>query len=306
MPKPALAVHGGSGDIPASVKKPDVKNKYKSALQDALDSGFNILKKNGSALESVIKGVCVLEDCELFNAGKGSVFNAKGKHRMDAAVMEGQSLKAGAVTNIREIKNPVLLAEEVLNHSQYVFLGGEEAVEFAKRRNFDFMPDSYFFTQHRYDQWKQVEGSEQVTLDHSSAEDKKFGTVGAVAVDSNGNVAAATSTGGVVNKAWGRIGDTPVIGAGTYADNETCAVSCTGYGEYFIRSVAAHDLSSRMKYKKLGLKTAADEVINKVKKMGGEGGLIAIDSQGNISMPFNSQGMYRGMKNERKSFTEIY
>ncbi len=304
MNLPAIAVHGGSGDIPATIKEPEVKNKYKSALQQALDEGFNILQKKGSALEAAIKAVCVLEDCELFNAGKGSVFNAKGVHSMDAAVMDGQSLKAGAVTNINGLKNPVLLADEILKETEYVFLGGAEAMEFARKQNFDFLPSSYFFTQQRYDQWKEMEGSKKVALDHSS--EKKFGTVGAVAADAKGNVAAATSTGGLVNKSWGRIGDTPVIGAGTYADNNACAVSCTGYGEYFIRSVAAHDVSSRMIYKKIDLETAANEVIQKIKKTGGEGGLIAVDNQGNISLPFNSEGMYRGIKKERQTFTKIF
>jgi beta-aspartyl-peptidase (threonine type) len=303
---PAIAVHGGSGAIPSSIQNSKVKKRYLDALQEALDIGFSLLKDGSSAREVVTKAVCVLEDCDLFNAGKGSVFTAKGKHEMDAAVMDGKSLKAGAVAGIQEVKNPVLLANDVLENTPYVFLIGKEAMEYAHKRNFEFMPDSYFFTQYRYDQWQDVKGSGAVKLDHSADADPKFGTVGAVAVDGKGNVAAATSTGGMTNKAWGRVGDSPVIGAGTYANNKTCAVSCTGHGEYFIRGVLAYDVSCRMEYGTMSLEKAASEVVsNRLKKMGGEGGLIAIDPKGNIAMPFISEGMYRGMKNERQTVTQI-
>ena len=307
MPIPAIAVHGGSGTIPKSLQKPKVKQRYFDALQQALGIGFEMLQDNKSALETVAEAVCSLEDCELFNAGKGSVFTAKGDHEMDAALMEGTKQKAGAVTGIQGVKNPVLLAKKVMEQSQYVFLGGKDATEFAHQQGLEFKPSSYFDTQYRYDQWQQVKGSEAVKLDHSSEDDQKFGTVGAVAVDRDGHVAAATSTGGLTNKAWGRIGDSPIIGAGTYANNKTCAVSCTGYGEFFIRGVAAYDVSCLMEYKGLSLEQAAATVINKrVKKLGGTGGLISVDAQGNIAMPYSSEGMYRGMKNSHDSFTQIY
>lgn len=307
MKTPAIAVHGGSGAIPSSIQKPDIKKKYLTALRQALNSGYTEMKNGQTALEAVVKAVCSLEDCELFNAGKGSVFTAKGEHEMDAAVMDGKNLNAGAVAGIQGIKNPILLANVVLQYSNHVFLAGNEAMEYARQRGFDFMPPSYFFTQYRYDQWQEIKGSGEVKLDHSSGDDSPLGTVGAVAVDGKGNVAAATSTGGMTNKAWGRVGDSPIIGAGTYANNETCAVSCTGHGEYFIRSVAAYDVSSRMEYGRLGLEEAAEKVIHeRLKSMGGEGGLIAVDARGNIAMPFNSRGMYRGMKNARTCITRVF
>lgn len=275
-------------------------------MREALDAGFSLLMDDSSALEAVTKSVCILEDCELFNAGKGSVFTAKGNHEMDAAVMEGKNLNAGAIAGIQGIKNPVLLANDVMKKTDFVFLAGNEAMEFARHQNYELLPDSYFFTQLRYDQWTNVRGSGEVKLDHSADEDPHFGTVGAVAVDSEGNVAAATSTGGMTNKAWGRIGDSPLIGVGTYANNKTCAVSCTGYGEYFIRGVVAYDVSCLMEYKGMSLEQAAKEVIFKrLKKLGGEGGLIAVDAFGNICMPFNTEGMYRGMKNQQHTFTQI-
>lgn len=305
MSLPAIAIHGGTGTIPQSDKTPEVEKQYKNALQQTLDSGFDLLKKDDSALEAATQAICSLEDCELFNAGKGSVFTAKGEHEMDASIMEGSGLKAGAVAGIQGIKNPVLLAKSVLENSEYVLLAGDEALEFARRQGYEFMADSYFFTQKRYDQWMKVKGSSEVKLDHSDG--KNLGTVGAVAVDTEGNVAAATSTGGMTNKAWGRIGDSPIIGAGTYANNATCAVSCTGHGEYFMRGVAAYDVSSLMEYKGKSLEQAADEVINhRVKNMGGEGGLIAVDALGNIALPFNCEAMYRGIKNKDSSFTAIY
>lgn len=302
---PAIAVHGGSGAISESIRDPKISKPYLNALQEALDNGFTKLKNESPALEAVAKAVCVLEDCDLFNAGKGSVFTAKGEHEMDAAVMDGKNLDAGAVAGIQGVKNPVLLAKDILENTDYVLLAGSEAMEYARQLEFECMPSSYFFTQHRYDQWNEIKGSGEVKLDHSSGDDQ-HGTVGAVAVDSKGNVAAATSTGGMTNKAWGRVGDSPLIGAGTYANNNTCAVSCTGYGEYFIRGVVAYDVSSRMEYGGMSLEQASGEAINKqLKEMGGEGGLIAVDPAGNITLPFISKGMYRGMKNDRHTFTQI-
>lgn len=307
MSLPTIAVHGGSGTISKSLQKPEIKKKYHTALQKALNTGFEMLANTSTALETVTQAVRILEDCELFNAGKGSVYTAKGEHEMDAAIMEGTEMNAGAVCGIQGVKNPILLANAVMKHTSFVFLSGEEALDFARQQNMDFKPASYFDNQRRYEQWQQVKDSGEVKLDHSGNSDHKFGTVGAVAIDANGHVAAATSTGGMTNKAWGRIGDSPMIGAGTYANNATCAVSCTGHGEFFIRSVAAHDVSCRIEYKGLSLQKAAEEVINKrIKKLGGEGGLIAVDAKGNIAMPFNTEGMYRGMKNNQKSFTQIY
>lgn len=297
MSIPAIAIHGGAGTIRRSELTREIKAEYLEALQEAINRGYGLLEKHGSALDAVIRAVCSLEDCELFNAGKGSVFNAKGSHKMDASVMEGEELRAGAVAGIHGIKNPILLAQKVLEDTGYVLLTGKEAVEFARHHDFEVLLDSYFFSQKRYDQWLEIKGSDETKLDHSGPKNKNLGTVGAVAVDKDGNVAAATSTGGLANKAWGRVGDSGLIGAGTYANNRTCAVSCTGEGEFFIRGVAAHDVSCLMDYKGMSLEQAADKVINtNIKKLGGEGGLIAVDAAGNIAMPFNSEGMYRGMK----------
>lgn len=305
MKIPAIAIHGGSGTIAFNAKDAELKQQYLEALNNALDKGFEMLTKGCSATECVSKAVTVLEDCELFNAGKGSVFTAKGQHEMDAAIMDGKTLKAGAVAGLRGVKNPVLVAYDVLQNTPFVMLAGEEAIEYAREKDFKFEPDSYFYTQLRYDQWQEIRGSGEVKLDHTG-EGAKFGTVGAVAVDVEGNVAAATSTGGMTNKAWGRVGDSPLIGAGTFANNETCAVSCTGHGEYFIRGVVAYDVSCQMEYGGKSLEDATNEAIHeKIKKMGGKGGLIAIDSSGNICMPFNTEGMYRGMKNKTNSFTGI-
>lgn len=303
---PAIAVHGGSGTIPASVQDSKIKKKYLDAMEEALEAGFSVLKNDGAALESVTKAVSVLEDCELFNAGKGSVFTSKGEHEMDAAIMDGKNLDAGAVAGIKGVKNPVFLANDIMKNTPFVFLAGNEAMEYVRRQEYELMPDSYFFTQLRYDQWTKLRGSGEVQLDHASANDIKFGTVGAVAVDNEGNLAAATSTGGMTNKAWGRVGDSPLIGAGTYANNKTCAVSCTGHGEYFIRGVVAYDVSCLMEYAGMSLEQATHEVIfNRLKKLGGEGGLIAVDARGNICLPFNTEGMYRGLKNNRHTTTLI-
>lgn len=305
MKLPAIAIHGGSGTIAFNTSDPELKKQYLNALKKALDEGFEMLSDGCSAMESVCKAVTVLEDCALFNAGKGSVFTAKGQHEMDAAIMDGKTLKAGAVAGLRGVKNPVLVAYDVLQHTPFAMIAGEEAIKYARQKDFKFEPDSYFYSQLRYNQWQELRGSGEVKLDHSG-EGAKFGTVGAVAVDVEGNVAAATSTGGMTNKTWGRVGDSPLIGAGTYANNKTCAISCTGHGEYFIRGVVAYDLSCMIEYGGKNLKEASDKIIHeKLKKMGGEGGLIAVDSSGNICMPFNTEGMYRGMKNRTHSFTQI-
>jgi beta-aspartyl-peptidase (threonine type) len=279
---------------------PELEFAYKSALEEALVKGDEILSRGGTALDAVSQAVVLLENNELFNAGKGSVFNHEGKHEMDAAIMDGKTLMAGAVSGIRNIKNPILLALNVMQKSEHVFLANNGAADFAIQNNLEMAPDEYFFVEHRYEQFKRARSEGQVVLDHTvpdHPEEKKFGTVGAVALDLNGDIAAATSTGGMTNKKWGRVGDSPIIGAGTYANNNTCAISCTGHGEFFIRSVVAYDISCLMEYAGMTLKQACEKVVmDKLVKLGGEGGLIAIDSKGNIELPFNSEGMYRGKK----------
>ena len=298
--KYSIAVHGGAGTLIKGKMTPEKEKAYRRTLQLALDEGFSILEKNGSALDAVEKAVIVMEDSPLFNAGKGSVFTASGTHEMDAAIMEGKNLKAGAVSLVTGIKNPISLAKTVMVKSPHVLLAGKGALDFAKSQGFLLENDDYFYDEFRYQQWQKIKDSDHFQLDHSDKKDSKFGTVGAVACDAEGNVAAATSTGGMTNKNWGRIGDTPLIGVGNYANNETCAVSCTGSGEFFIRGVIAYDLSCLMEYKGFSLQKAADEVINKrLLKIKGDGGLIAVDAHGNIAMPFNTEGMYRGMRNSQ-------
>jgi len=310
MNKIGIAIHGGAGTILRATMTPEKEHKYKKALEDALMEGWNILTQKGSALDAVEKTVCSLEDNSLFNAGKGSVFTNEGSHEMDASIMDGKDLKAGCVSSVKNIKNPVLLARAIMDNSEFVYLNGEGAEEFARLWNMKFENDEYFFDDFRYNQYLKALDKYKVQLDHSQEheEQKKFGTVGAVALDSNGNLTAATSTGGMTNMKFGRIGDSPIIGAGTYANNLTCAVSSTGHGEYFIRAVAAYDVSALMEYKNLSLEKACDMVVNKkLKDMGGEGGLIAIDKDCNISMPFNSEGMYRAcISSERDIEIKIY
>lgn len=292
--KIAIAIHGGAGTILRSTMTPDLQIQYEQALQHALDAGYNVLNTGGTSVDAVAAAVVCLEDFPLFNAGKGSVFNNLGKHEMDAAIMDGKTLEAGAVCGVANIKNPVLLAKSIMQHSEHVVLCGPGAEQFAAAHGIDSMPDEYFYTKQRYEQWHQALAEDRVQLDHT---EKKFGTVGAVAIDAAGNLAAATSTGGMTNKKYGRMGDSPVIGAGTYANNNTCAISCTGHGELFIRSVVAYDISCLIEYAGLSLKAACDKVVHdKLIKIGGEGGLIAIDKMGNIELPFNSEGMYRGYK----------
>jgi beta-aspartyl-peptidase (threonine type) len=304
MTKFAIAVHGGAGTILRSVMTPDKESAYKLALQDAVLSGENILKKGGSSLDAVEHAVRTMEDNELFNAGKGSVFTNEGKNEMDASIMNGADLTAGAVSGVQNIKNPVSLARDIMERSDHVFLSGSGDIDFARKMKLEFMPSDYFFVQMRYDQLLRAKESDSIILDHTVTDEKKFGTVGAVALDVHGNLAAATSTGGMTNKKHGRIGDTPMVGAGCYANNRTCAVSCTGHGEFFIRSVVAYDISCLMEYKGLSLKEACRVVVKeKLVKLGGEGGLIAVDSHGHTELSFNSEGMYRASKKEGE---EIY
>jgi beta-aspartyl-peptidase (threonine type) len=291
----------------------ELEKAYKQCLEDALAIGYNVLDKGGSAIEAVTAAVVLMEDNELFNAGRGSVFTNDGAHEMDAAIMNGADLSAGAVAAVRSVRNPVLLACEVMQKSEHVLLSGTGALDFARKQNMKLEESDYFFSQFRYDQLKAAQDSGTIVLDHNSKQqvesllkDKKFGTVGAVACDAAGNIAAATSTGGMTNKKWGRIGDCPVIGAGTYANNVTCAISCTGHGELFIRAVAAYDVSCLMEYMGLSLKEAAGIVVHqKLMKIGGEGGLIGVDATGEPVLSFNSEGMYRGVKSSN-GLHEVY
>ncbi len=283
---------------------PEKEEAYRKGLLESLNAGFNVLESGGSALEAAKTAVVVLEDNILFNAGRGSVFTNTGVNEMDAAVMDGRNLMAGAVAAVKNIRNPVELAMQVMLKSNHVFLVGDGANAFAASLGIKQEPDEYFFSQFRFDQWKKMKNSRDYALDHSEFDDeghwmkeKKFGTVGAVACDAQGNLAAATSTGGMTNKKFGRIGDSPLIGCGTYANNKTCAISATGHGEPFMRAVAAYDVSCLMEYKGLSLEEAMHVVVfDKLISMEGEGGLIGVDAMGNVAMIFNSEGMYRGCR----------
>lgn len=300
-----VVIHGGAGTILKSKMTPEKEEIYKQSLNDALVKAYEILSDNGNALDAVECAVMTMEDNPVFNAGKGSVFTNDGTHKMDASIMDGQNLKAGCAASVTGIKNPIALARKIMEESGYVMLAGKGAEEFAKFKGLKFENDDYFFSEFRFEQYQKALKSDNVFLDHSVIEsydkdkdtdkDKKFGTVGAVALDMKGNLAAATSTGGMTNVKYGRIGDSPVIGAGTYANNNTCAISCTGDGEYFLRTLTAYDVSALMEYGKLDLHQACEYVImKKLKGIGGSGGLIAVDNKGNIEMVFNSEGMYRG------------
>jgi beta-aspartyl-peptidase (threonine type) len=303
MQKYTLAIHGGAGTILKTDMTPELEKAYAEGLQAALDAGFAVLEEGGTSINAVKAAIVVLEDNLLFNAGRGSVFTKKGVQEMDAAIMDGRDLSAGAVSGVRNVRNPIELAAEVMRNSNHVFLSGKGANDFAIKQGIKLEPDEYFFSQFRYDQWKAIRDSDNYSLDHTHQgieelmRDKKFGTVGAVACDINGNIAAATSTGGMTNKKYGRIGDSPLIGCGTYANNKTCAISCTGHGEMFIRAVAAYDVSCLMEYKNMTLTDAMDVVVNKkLVEFGGEGGMIGVDAEGNYAMIFNSAGMYRAVK----------
>ena len=295
--KTALVIHGGAGVISRDAMSAESEAEYQAALNLALDAGNAVLQNGGSAREAVIASVIALEDCPLFNAGKGAVFNAEGGHELDASIMEGHSSKAGAVAVVYTIKNPIRLAEAIMEHSSHVLLAGAGAEQFADTRpEIIRVEPNYFDTVHRFQQLKQTQEEQGKTFS-ADLKGKYFGTVGAVALDKHGHIAAGTSTGGMTNKRWSRIGDSPIIGAGTYA-NQQCGVSGTGWGEYFLRAVVAHDICARMKYRGDSLADAANEVLMKVvPEMGGDGGAIAIDKDGNIAMPFNTEGMYRGWIN---------
>lgn len=322
----ALAIHGGAGTIDRAKMTPELEKEFRAKLNEALQAGYAVLKQGRTALDAVQAAVMVMEDSPLFNAGKGAVFTAEKTNELDAAVMDGKTLKAGAIAGVRGIKNPVVLARMVMEKSNHVMLTGKGAERFAEEQGMKRVADEYFFTERRWNELlkmqsegktvqqpqespqetptlkkkgkKVSEKRSSIDVQPNNAEypdERKFGTVGAVALDAAGNLAAATSTGGMTNKKYGRVGDCPIIGAGTFADNATCAVSATGHGEYFIRSVVAHDIAALMEYKGLSVREAAETVVlKKLVERGGAGGVIALDAKGNISMPHNTSGMYRG------------
>src|SRR5437870_4520260 len=310
--KIGLAIHGGAGTIERSKMTPEKEREYRAGLERALTAGYEILKRGGSSLDATEAVVRVLEDDPHFNAGRGSVFTSAGTNEMDASIMDGKTLKAGAVGSVQHIKNPINLARLVMEKSPHVMLDCAGAEAFAKANGIELVDQKYFFTQQRWDALQKMKAAEQNRASGAGTsflitDQDRHGTVGAVALDKDGNLAAATSTGGTTNKLPGRIGDTPVIGAGTYANNQTCAVSCTGDGEYFIRTAAAHEVSALMKYRDMTLQDAAQTALDSVKQLGGTGGLIAIDRNGDIALPFNTNGMYRGYVDPNGKFVvEIY
>lgn len=279
----AIVIHGGAGVITRDKMTPELDKEYRVKLTEALNTGKRILIEGGTALDAVEMTIRVMEDSPLFNAGKGAVFAHSGKNEMDAAIMDGSNLAAGAIAGVTDIKNPITAARYVMKNSPHVMLAGAGASEFAKEQGLEIVPPEYFYTDRRFNELQEALKKE------------KLGTVGCVVLDKYGNLAAGTSTGGMTNKKYNRIGDAPIIGAGTYANNNTCAVSATGHGEFFIRWTVAHDISALMEYKGLSLKEASELVVmDKLVKAGGSGGVICIDKAGNVSMPFNSKGMFRG------------
>lgn len=291
----AIAIHGGSGTIKKSDFTETREREVKETLKQAVKAGYQILTSGGSSIDAVTFAITMLEDSPHFNAGRGAVFNTEGKNELDASIMDGSDLNAGAVAAVHNIRNPILLARKVMTDSAHVMLMGEGAEIFARQHGIEFADDDYFFTEYRWEQLKKVQSSanpDAYLL--SESPDRWHSTVGSVALDNAGNLAAATSTGGMTNKRWGRVGDSPIIGAGTYADNRSCAVSATGHGEYFIRATVARDICARVQYQGVSLADAADAVINgQLREMGGDGGIIAVDTKGNIALTFNTAGMYR-------------
>lgn len=292
-----LALHGGAGTIRPDLLGAEQQAQFEEGLRTALELGYALLERGGNAIEAVTSTIMELENNPLFNAGRGAVYTHEGRQELDAAIMDGKRLAAGAVAGVQFVKNPIQLAYEIMNDGRHVMLSGDGALEFAREHKLNIETASYFETAIRHEQWKALKDTPYYQLDTQNDKIKsnyKFGTVGAVALDQYGNLAAGTSTGGMCNKKYGRIGDSPIIGAGTYANNNTCAISCTGHGEFFIRGVVAYDISCLMEYAGLSLNEACHRVVmEKLVDVGGEGGLIAIDAQGNMAMPFNSDGMYR-------------
>lgn len=304
-----LVIHGGAGTIKRENMTPEKELAYRSKLTEALDSGYAVLESGGPSTRAVIAAIKVMEDSPLFNAGKGSVFNSDGKNEMDAAIMNGQNLMAGAVAGLTTVKNPITAAWAVMTKSPHVMMIGKGAEEFAAQQGIEIVDPSYFFDSTRYKQWlraRQQKEKQQASWYDPNIRDQKFGTVGAVALDQDGNLCAGTSTGGMTNKKYGRVGDAPIIGAGTYANNASCAVSGTGWGEYFIRLTVAHDIAALKQYSGLSLQAAADSVVmKKLPALGGDGGIIALDREGNFSMTFCTEGMFRGYirkRGEAKTF----
>lgn len=321
--KVILVIHGGAGTILKENMTPEKEEAYKTKLEEALLAGYDVLNSGGSSVSAVQAAINVMEDSPLFNAGKGAVYTNAETQEMDASIMDGKNLNAGAVGGVSTIKNPINAAIAVMNKSEHVLLIGKGAEEFAGKNGVEIVDTSYFKSDVRFKQLKRVQDKEKTILDHDGdrgsvnssedefnidyIEDKKFGTVGAVALDNEGNLAAGTSTGGMTNKRYNRVGDSPIIGAGTYADNNFCGVSCTGHGEYFIRKVVAYDVIAMMNYLKLSVIDAAQSAINKQTEFGGSGGLIALDKDGHVAMPFNTPGMYRAYITESgKIFIGIY
>lgn len=300
--KPVLVIHGGAGTILKQNISAEKELAYREKLNEALQKGYAVLTSGGTSIDAVETAIKVLENSPLFNAGKGAVFTNDGKNEMDAAIMDGSNLKAGSIAGVRTIKNPIVAARAVMEKSEHVMMIGVGAENFAKLNNIELVDTAYFFEQSRWDQLQKIKATEKLKLEHGDSSglnpiynDYKYGTVGAVALDSYGNLAAGTSTGGMTNKRFGRVGDCPIIGAGTYANNQTCAVSATGHGEYFMRALVAYDVSALIEYKNLSIAKAANRVVmQKLVKLGGAGGVIALDKNGNFSMPFNTEGMYRG------------
>jgi beta-aspartyl-peptidase (threonine type) len=296
--EPVLVIHGGAGAMPRAEMTPEKEQAYRAGLGTALDAGFTLLERGGSSLDAVAEVVRILEDDPQFNAGRGAVLNHYGQAELDASIMDGRDLRAGSIAAVSRVKNPILLARLVMEKSVHVMLFGAGAEEFALENGLTLVPNTYFHTEHRKRQLEQAKAKESRG---------GSGTVGAVALDANGNLAAATSTGGMENKRFGRVGDSPIIGAGTYADNSSCAVSSTGHGEYFIRAAVAHDICARVAYARVPLQQAVREVIqDKLREMGGTGGVIALDPKGNVVMDFNTAGMFRAVKSASRREIAIY
>lgn len=306
----ALVIHGGAGYQTRASISPELDSLIRKKMEEALQVGYGILKNGGKSLDAVEQTIKVLEDSPLFNAGKGAVFTHEETNELDASIMDGANLDAGAVAGVTKVRNPITAARMVMENSPHVMLSGEGANQFAQEKGLRIVDPKYFATEKNLERVKKIKERElkKVAFLKEKYSDEKFGTVGCVALDKNGNIAAGTSTGGMTNKKWNRIGDAPIIGAGTYANNKTCGVSSTGHGEYFIRAAVAHDISAKMEYKNISLDQAAEEVVQKkLVGMKGEGGIIAIDSLGNIKMEFNTKGMYRASIDEKgRIYTGIY
>lgn len=296
-PPIAIVIHGGAGTISREKLTPEMESDYRRTLEAAVRAGHEILQQGGTSRTAVIAAITLLEDSPLFNAGRGAVLNHLGDVELDASIMDGADLNAGAVAGVRHIKNPITLAARVIDDSPHVMLIGDGAEEFAETQGFDLVENSYFKTERRIEQLKQAQDRITLSEDPSDEITKPIGTVGAVALDQHGRITAGTSTGGMTNKRFGRVGDSPIIGAGTYADDQ-CGVSATGHGEYFIRAAVAHDICARVRYQKVTLEQAADTVVmDRLAAMGADGGIVALDNKGNVTMPFNSVGMYRASIN---------